>query len=335
MLFHRFQAWNLAHALYNDPSMGAKSNPFIAHRFNEGFSQGWIRPALWREALEMFVLDETPLLPPDLDIDPNPIKDHLYWYPHVAPDLALRPMGRYSLPELRALKGLILANLNRRGIAMSSADFDDIVAKLDEVPEKIRWLATGQQLHEVELEFSMASLSLELARRGVPTYAHVPPPPQYMGPPPVLPATEPDALVVAKFYFENQVHVPSPPSFSEAVKLRESARIQAWREKIRSWSEKLRSGTTAFNEIKQEIDDANGYIQGAAFPLRAVPRWSAFFTLPMAYYHTFTSPSELSHIFGIFLFAFEAFHFLGEVASQDVRLSDPLQYKWFLVSNNE
>jgi hypothetical protein len=181
----------------------------------------------------------------------------------------------------------------------------------------------------------MASLSLELARRGVPTYAHAPPPPQYIGPPPVPLDTQSDSLGVAKFYFENQVQVPSPPSFSEAVKLRDHKRIQAWRERVHSWSEKLRSGTTALNEIKQEIDDANGYIQGATFPLRVVPRWSAFITLPMAYYHTFTSPSELSHIFGICLFAFEALHFLGDVASQAVRTPDPLQYKWFLVSNNE
>jgi hypothetical protein len=334
MLFHRFQAWNLAYALYDDRNMGAQSTPFIAHRFEEGFSQGWIRPALWREALEMFVLDETPLLPPDLDIDHRPIEDHLHWFPHVAPDLAVRTMGRYRLPELRALKGLILANLSRRRVGLSSADFETILQQLDEVPERIRWIATGEKLRDIEMEFDLAELSLELARRGIPTYAHAPPPLDSLGPTPAPSAPQVDDLVVAKFYFDSQVQVPSPESFTEAVKLREHERIQAWREKVRSWSDKLKSGTTAFEEIKQEIDDANGYLRGATFPLRVVPRWSAFFTLPMAYYHTFTTPSELSHIFGACLFAFEALHLYGHVIGQAVRKPDPLQYKWFLVSNN-
>jgi hypothetical protein len=272
MLFHRFPAWNLAHALYFDPRMKAQDNPFIQHRFKEGFEQGWISPAYRRSALEMFVLDDTPLLPPDLDIDPRPIKDHLHWVGHVAPDLDIRPMGRYQVDEIRALKGLILSNLVARGIGVSPTDFDAIMVALKEIPEQIRWAATGRELHEIEQEFSMASLSLELTRRGIPTYSQVLP--VVIGSPAAEGEAGADDLAIVKFYFENQVEVPSPASFSDALDLRGDPRIEAWRTKIGSWSKELRTGKTDFTKIKVAIEDANGYLRGASLPSRLLPRWS-------------------------------------------------------------
>ena len=335
MLFHRFQAWNLAHAIYMDPAAGARHSGFVEHRFEQGFTEGWIRPAMSRDTLEMFVLDDTPLLPGDLDIDPRPLKGHLRWYGDIAPDLSLRAMGRYCLPEVRALKGQVLSNLRRRRFDLSGDDFDRITAGIEQIPENFRWAVSSEMLHEIELEFSMASLTMELARRGIPTYAFILPQSQNLGAPadPVAPPGH--EVLVAKFYFENQVQVPSPSTFTEAIRLRENDRIQAWRTKVRSWSDALQSGSTKFEDIKQEIDDANSYILGAGFPLRLVPRWSAFFTLPMAYYHTFTNPNELSHMFGYFLFAVESVHVFGELISQAVKSPDPLEYKWLLVSNNE
>jgi hypothetical protein len=61
MLFHRFQAWNLAHALYADKKIGARNGEgFVRYRFEQGFKEGWLRPDFIQEALEMFVVDEDP-----------------------------------------------------------------------------------------------------------------------------------------------------------------------------------------------------------------------------------------------------------------------------------
>jgi hypothetical protein len=331
MLFHRFPAWNLAHALYFDARMKAQDNPFIQHRFKEGFEQGWISPAYRRSALEMFVLDETPLLPPDLDIDPRPIKDHLHWVGHVAHDLSIRSMGRYQVDEIRALKGLIISNLATRGIGVSPTDFDAIMAALEEIPEQIRWAASGRDLHEIEQEFSMASLSLELTRRGIPTYSQALP--AVIGSPAAKGEAKPENLAIVKFYFENQVEVPSPASFSEALDLRANPRIEVWRTKIRSWSEELRTGKTDFTKIKAAIEDANGYLRGASLPSRLLPRSSWAVTLPMATYEVFFATHELAHVIAAGLLAFEALHLLGKALPHAVRSPDPLEYKWFLVSS--
>jgi hypothetical protein len=334
MLFHRFQAWNLALALYEDSKMAARGKEgFVGFRLEQGFREGWLRPALSREALEMFVIDEDPLLPPDLDIDPHPIKGHLRWFGEAVPELAMRTMGRYRLPEVRALEGLILSNLQRRGIAISPAKFSENIRKLEHTPEEVRWNIGDAAVREIELEFDMASLSLEFARRHIPTYTNVPS--GRLGAPSGAARPEADDLTVAKFYFQNQVQVPSPETFSAARDLRENARIQEWRKQINSWSAMLKSGTVQWAEITEEINDANGYIQGAQFPSRLIPRWTSFVTLPAAAYHTFTTHSELAHMVGLGVFAYEAFHVYADLVSHAVRAPNPLEYKWFLVSNAE
>ncbi|MGV1759730.1 hypothetical protein ACQZ6F_25665 [Rhizobium sp. A22-96] len=333
MLFHRFPAWNLAHALYFDQRMGAADSPFIRHRFKEGFDEGWISPAHQRQALEMFVLAEEPLLPPDLDIDPRPIDGHLHWIGHVAPDLNVRPMGRYQVDELRALKNLIISNLAVRNITVSSASFDEITTDLEEIPERVRWFAGDRMLHEVELEFTMASISLELTRRGIPTYSQILP--DIIGSEAKAGNTEPADLAIVKLYFENQIEVPSPATFSEALNLRENPRIEAWRGKVRSWSDELQAGKIDFGHIKTAIDDANGYLKGASLPSRLLPHWSWICTLPMGFVEVFVAREELAHHIGAGLLAIESLHLLGKALNHAVRSPDPLQYKWFLVSSRD
>ena len=333
MLFHRFPAWNLAHALYFDPRMSAMSNPFIQHRFEQGFGQGWISPAHTRSALEMFVFDETPLLPPDLDIDPRPIKDHLHWVGHVAPDLSLRTMGRFRIAEIRALKGLILSNLATQRLDVTDTDFDGIMADLEQIPEQIRWAASNEDLHAIEREFDQVSLSLELTRRGIPTYSQALP--AIIGSPPPQGQAKTDDLAIVKFYFDNQIEVPSPGSFSEALDLRSNPRMEAWRAKIRSWSEELRTGKTDFTRIKAAIDDANGYLHGASLPSRLLPRFSWTVTLPLGIGEVFFASHKAAHVIGATLLAIEAVHLLGEALKHAVRSPDPLEYKWFLVSSRD
>jgi hypothetical protein len=177
----------------------------------------------------------------------------------------------------------------------------------------------------------MISLSLELARRGIATYSRVP---TAIGEVSAKPPGNPKAdLTVAKFYFANQVRVLSPETFSQAADIRDNPRIQDWRTKVHAWSQRLTAGTIKPEDIKGKIEEANGYIEGAEFPHRLVPKWSSVVTLPAAFYHVFMLEAPWAHAIGIGLFAFEALHFFGKLASAAVKSSDPLKYKWLLVSN--
>jgi hypothetical protein len=344
MLFHRLQAWNLAYAMYQDGKIGFQRNGFIDERFEDGHKNHWITPLRTREALEMFVLDDDPLLPGDLDIDVRPARKHLRWWS----DLVERPnqmMGRYRLDEMRGLKGLILANLKQRGFEITESEFDLVVDLWKRTPERIRWAQPGalagrrhhgwepKKAYEIELEFKSAATSLELASLGIPTYAYAPKTVSDM------PATSNDEtselrLTVAKFYFQNQVAVPAPSSFSDALNLRENPRIEAWRSQLSAWSKKLSTGAMTYGEISEQIETANAYIEGV--PFRRIPRWASLVTLPAAFYHTFVHNSEWAHLVGIGLFAFEALRFgYGEIVRGSVAGPDPLEYKWLLVSNNE
>src|SRR6266436_3478396 len=157
MLFHTLEAWNLAYAIYDDHKIGAESNGFVQRRFDEGFSRGWIRPERSREALEMFLLSATPLLPPDLDIDTRVKQYGLRWADSVAPDLVGGPMGRYCLPEFRALKGLILSNLAYRGSPVESSQFDEMLTTWENLPKQTRWAHTDPLGAKIESEFNMVS----------------------------------------------------------------------------------------------------------------------------------------------------------------------------------
>jgi hypothetical protein len=325
MLFHRLEAWNLAYAMYDDPKMSFTKFPYIEHTFEEGFRNGWIRPERWRAALEMYVLDNAPLV--NLDIDPRMRSYGINWPSNLPPGI----MGRYRVSELRALKGLILYNLQYAGTPMTERAFDDLLTTWERWPEKTRWAHTSRPAHAVELEFGMISLSLELARRGIATYSRVP---TAIGEVSAKPPDNPeDDLTVAKFYFANQVRVPSPQTFSQAANLRDNARIQNWRAKVQAWSQQLTAGTIKPEDIKGEIKEANGYIEGVEFPHRLVPKWSSVVTLPASFYHVFILEGPWAHAIGIGLFAYEALHFFGQLASSAVKNSDPLKHKWFLVSN--
>ena len=343
MLFHRLQAWNLAYAMYQDGKIPFQINPFINHRFEDGHKNRWITPQRTREALEMFVVDDKPLLPGDLDIDVRPAKEHLRWWSEVVED-PNQTMGRYRLDEMRALKGLILANLRQRGSGITGTEFDQIINLWKRTPERIRWAQPGslagrghqgwepQKAYEIELEFKSAAVSLELARHGIPTYSHAP---EIVSDRRQQVESRPDEikLTVAKFYFENQIRVPAPNSFYQALSLRENARIDAWRSQLYCWSKSLATGTMTYKDISEQIEAANAYIDGV--PFRTIPRWASLVTLPAAFYHTFLHTSEWAHLVGIGLFAFEALRVgYGEIVARSVTGPDPLEHKWLLVSNN-
>ena len=127
---------------------------------------------------------------------------------------------------------------------------------------------------------SFVSAMSRLSELGVPTFAK--PRPEMLGPTPNMEVqTNPDAQFLVSLYFDN-VAVPAPMSALEAMRFRESARIEAWRAKIRAWQVNMASGRASEREILQEIEDANGYLQGARFISTTVGRITPWVTAPLA-----------------------------------------------------
>jgi hypothetical protein len=328
MLFNLLTSWNLAAEMYEDRSLGLQLDPFVEKQITDGVTGKWLTPANKARALDTFVLAKQPLLPPGLDVRAQTFSDHLNWWSHVAPDLAMRTMGRYRPDEWFDLAPLISAGLASRGIEGDADHVRKMASQLQGMDENRRGGITDDYFRVVELEFAVAWLMCEFARRGVPTFGASRTP---AGDPLQLTA---GALDLVKFYFDNQVMVTAPRSFSEALDFRGNQRVPAWRQQISAWSEELATGKADFRQIKQQMDDANGYIQGSNLPTKLLPRGTAFFTLSAGTYEVLLADHHLAHLIGLGLWGVEIIRFVGETIRASTTSPDPLQYKWFLLAND-
>jgi len=220
MLFNLLTAWNLAAEMYEDRTLGLQLDPFGDGQITDGIAGKWLTPANRARALDTFVLAEQPLLPPGLDVRAQKFSDHLNWWSHVAPDLGGRIMERYRPDEWFDLAQLISAGLASRGIEAPPDHIHYMARELQKMDENRRGNINDKFFRTVELEFDIAWLMCEFARRSVPTFGTSLTP---AGAPLQLSA---GTLDLVKFYFDNQVRVTAPRSFSEALDLRE---IHAWR----------------------------------------------------------------------------------------------------------
>jgi len=200
--------------------------------------------------------------------------------------------------------------------------------QLQRMDENRRGNISDPYFRSVEHEFDIAWLMCELARRSIPTFgASVTPTGGKL-------QHSAGTLDLIKFYFANQIRVTAPRSFSEALECRENQRVSAWRKQIADWSHELATGKSDFRHIKQQIDDANGYIEGSNLPTKLLPRWSAFVTLPAGLYEVLLADHHLAHLIGIGLVSIEVFKFIGETIREATRQPDPLQYQWFMLAND-
>jgi hypothetical protein len=242
---------------------------------------------------------------------------------------------------MRSFKGLLTARLMHSGFSATESDLDQYLdryeAALANTEHPPPWLrfAIGQQLaQEIDIELYQLRLSLEFAERGIPTYSHVSS--AHLGAAPVgAAAARKTDLAIARFYFQNQLRVPSPASFSEALDLRDDQRIEAWRSQILNWANELTSGVSSYNTILEAIQEANSYVEGARFAQRLVPKWSHYVTLPTSAASMLVTDSHWGQLIGVGLLVCEAIQAWGDAAVSSVEGPNPLYHKWFLVGNNE
>lgn len=328
MLFNLLTAWNLAAEMYEDRTLGLQLDPFVNQQITNGITGKWLTPANRARALDTFVLAEQPMLPPGLDVRAQQFSDHLKWWSDIAPDLGARTMGRYRPDEWFDLAQPISAGLASRGIEGDPDHIRYMATELQKMDENRRGAISDEYFRSVEHEFDIAWLMCEFARRRTPTFGSS-----------LSPTGEPlqmtaGAVDLVKFYFDNQVRVAAPRSFSEGVDLRENQRVPEWRKQIFAWSEELATGKADFQLIKQQMEDANGYIQGSNLPTKLLPRWSAFVTLPAGMYEVLLADHHFAHLIGIGLLGVEVIRFVGETIRDATTGRDPLQYKWFMLAND-
>ena len=240
MLFNLLTAWNLAAEMYEDRTLGLQLDPFVNQQITNGITGKWLTPANRARALDTFVLAEQPMLPPGLDVRAQQFSDHLKWWSDIAPDLGARTMGRYRPDEWFDLAQPISAGLASRGIEGDPDHIRYMATELQKMDENRRGAISDEYFRSVEHEFDIAWLMCEFARRRTPTFGSS-----------LSPTGEPlqmtaGAVDLVKFYFDNQVRVAAPRSFSEGVDLRENQRVPEWRKQIFAWSEELATGKADF-----------------------------------------------------------------------------------------
>jgi hypothetical protein len=139
------------------------------------------------------------------------------------------------------------------------------------------------------------------------------------------------SLGVVSFYFRNVVRCPAPETVKEALNLRDNGSVVAWREQIAGWTAQLCTGKIKLDDIKQQIDEANGYIEGASFVSRMLPRFTPFVTLPLAAAAEFFHLSQLAWC----LISFEAVKLAyAEILPEAVEGPERLQHKWLMLSSD-
>ena len=337
MLFHTTEAWNLAEAMYADRRLNYKPYGYVQRKFEEGYQNGWMRQQLRQSALEMFVLADRAYLPPDLDI-PTPSQDHMTWHAAGVNDgldfrspndpLEMVELADYIIPHL----------LSRKHLTDPQQFWTRVKRWQKQVATQGMYSEPKDEIERaIDRERFMAHRTVQFAAHNIPTFSHI----DIKGAPPKT--TEADrvfedsdaALRVIRIYFKDQIRVPAPDTFSQALDLRENARILEWRNKVRQWSNDLRESKVSEDRIKQEIDEANGYIEGADFATRLLPEMATTVALPLAAaYELFLAPHAWAHAIGFGILSIEAAKGWSALAKRAVQSVDPLKYKWLLVKGD-
>lgn len=211
-----------------------------------------------------------------------------------------------------------------------SWDWDDvghIMREMDKEHPGHRKESFWQLTEAVSREFSFLQECASLAAKGVPTF----------GEGADLPTYEESRFrdftsetpVIVAYYFHNVVRCPSPASLGEALVLKKHESVMRWREKVFAWSRCLASGELQWEDIRGEIHDANGYLEGAKFLSNLVPWWSVFVTLPLAAAAQLVP--GLAPV-GWGLVGVEAVKAYGALVDKAVSSPERLEYRWLMVS---
>jgi hypothetical protein len=302
-LFHESLAWNLFEDALEAQFVGPPDGASIWGQTRaRGIAEGWLSPSLRQQAREMFVFCDkivmpvkgtTPLLtregyvPATFDAGSRipQLRGALRWVSTDPGDPAhdLRWERAWSLTassQSDLVRELWPFILSAPKVRLNGFDESHLEPLLRLYSDPRLWPSASEKirlLHNlVDAEFGFLVESLMLAEQQIPAIG--------MGPrlaPFSNPSSTPGVECAVGMYFKDVVRCPSPRNLQEAIELRGHERIGAWRKKVLEWSGRVASGKADWSVVKDEIDEANGYIEGAEWTSRIVPAWSVFITLPL------------------------------------------------------
>lgn len=200
------------------------------------------------------------------------------------------------------------------------------IFKNDPEPEKA---SLEDLIRTTRAAYFFSSAMTRLADMGVPTLAM--PRPGAFGQKPQIDHQDDLGLeYLVNLYFDNVV-VPAPDTAIEALRFRDSGRIDQWRGKIRAWQQNLASGRATEAEVLEELADANGYLKGARFIRTTVGRISPWVTggLAIATYFVETLPfhAEITAA----LITHTVLERAGAAIEASVYGSHPLKAEWLML----
>ncbi len=234
------------------------------------------------------------------------------------------------LPSLSTTPGW-MGELNQRWVAEGKRwDWGDVERTMSEMGNEHPEHRNGdfwQITEAVSREFSFLEECASVAAKNIPTFGEGADLPGYEESRFQNLTTE--TPVIIAYYFSNVVRCPSPRNLREELDLKNHDSVIRWREKVFAWSHCLATGSLRWEDIRGEIADANGYLEGAHFLSNLVPSWSIHVTLPLG-----IAAHLVPHLapVGWALIGVEAVKAYGELVGKAVSLPDRLQYKWLMVS---
>lgn len=145
-----------------------------------------------------------------------------------------------------------------------------------------------------------------------------------------IPSDIANNVALVRLYFET-IRLPVPSSIGDAIKLRNSDRIAMWREKIALWESSLCSDTLDIDRIRQELEDANAYLEGSKGISTMTSSISPWLTFGLGALLALFPDIDYAPAAGLALLGFEALKLAGDSIQKSVHGPDPLNFGWVLV----
>ncbi|MCZ7859129.1 hypothetical protein O9X81_21175 [Agrobacterium salinitolerans] len=180
--------------------------------------------------------------------------------------------------------------------------------------------------NEVEQALAFARRAEQFGQLGHPTFTRTMPGRGIAE----IPADIANKVALVRLYFE-EIRLPAPGSIGEAITLRNSDRIGNWREKIALWESSLRSDKLDIERIRQELADANAYLEGAMGVSTLTSPISPWVTFGLGAFLALFPDVDYAAAAGATLLGLEGLKLAGEGIQKSVYGADPVNFGWVLV----
>jgi hypothetical protein len=192
----------------------------------------------------------------------------------------------------------------------------------DPLREQANFAAAQQAISDV---VGFARLSDRFASRGCPTLTA-----SNLDPVSQMPSDPSSYDALVRFYFE-RVRIPAPETAEECMRLRANDRVVEWRKKIDEWQKNLQVGRLDLKAVRDEIDDASGYLEGARGLRTAIGYISPWFTFGLAVLLEAVPDLPGKHELQMGLLSVEGLRLATKSVESSVTGPNPLQYKWMML----